>query len=154
MLAPPHCMTLPISSKNDAAATVYPGLAMFSIGAHLFKPDDYAFFHLNMRNGSLFDMMIGAEHVLVQASLLHDKVFLSISARLSAETNLCIGMLLEDMPTCNLYLRVLQRAVRRFHSARMADRRLAVAMALHPRLGACSLLNELGVDMLCKCTHL
>ena len=134
--------------NNDA--TVYPGLAMFSIGAYLFKPDDYAFFHLNMHNGSLFDMMLSSQRVHVQASLLHDKVFLSITAQLSVETNLCIGMLLEETPTCNMHLRVVQRAVRRFHNAKMADRRLAVAMALHPRLGECSLLGGLGSDMLCN----
>jgi len=133
---------------NNADAVVYAGLAMFSIGSHLFKPDDFAFFHTRARSRSFFDMMLGAERVQVEGAVLNSGFYISITVRMSSETTMGIGMLLDAVPMCNVYLRILQRSVRRFYWARKFALRLAIAMAMHPRLGACSLLGELGPDML------
>ena len=127
---------------------VYPALAMFSIGVHLFKPDDFSFFHTPARGRSFFDLMLGAEDVCVEGAVLNAKFYISINVRMTNATTLGMGMLWDDVPMCNVYLRVLQRAIRRFHRARMQARLLAVAMALHPRLGECSLLAKLESDML------
>lgn len=138
-------MTLRI---GHADAAVYPTLEMFSVGAHLFKPDDYQFFHVSARRHSFFDIMLAAERVQVEAAVLDSGFYISITVRMTSETSMGIGMLLDAVPMCNMYLRIIQRAIRRFHRARMSARRLALAMALHPRLGACSLLGELGQDIL------
>jgi len=129
---------------------VFPHLAMFSIGHYLFKPDDFAFFQLNMLGGSLLDMLLRAHRVNVARVLLNDKVFLRVVIEcLTSGDNVDVRMLLSGIQTCNTPLRVLQRAVRRFCWARRSSRRLAVVMALHPRLGRHSLLACVGPDLVC-----
>jgi len=139
------------SLRGDAV--VYTELAMFSIGSHLFKPDDFAFFQLNMRHGKLFDSMLRAEHLHVYRVLIAETVLLVITARMNNATNVIIQMRLRRVSDCNLYLRVLQRAIRRFCWIKKQALQLAVVMALHPRLGASSMLASLGVDMLCCCAR-
>ena len=137
------------SLRGDAV--VYTELAMFSIGSHLFKPDDFTSFHLSMRNGSLFDSLLRAEHLQIYRGLIAGTNFIVITARFAA--NVMIRMRLRMVSDCNMYLRVLQRAIRRFCRIKRQALQLAVVMALHPRLGASSMLASLGVDMLCCCAR-
>jgi len=134
--------------RSGNSVRVFSGLAMFSIGAHLFKPDDFAFFALRMQGKSFFDLMVEAESVSVEAAVLNGKFYMSITMRENDEVSMEIGMLLNDIPMRNRHLRVLQRAVRRFHWVRKCARRLAAAMALHHRLGAACLLGGIGQDLL------
>ena len=127
---------------------VYVDLAMFSIGVHLFKPSDFSFFNSPARGRSFFDLMLGAESIRAEGVTMHNEFYVSIIVRVTSDTTMGMGMLWKDFPTCNRQLRVLQRAIRRFHRTKMANRRLAVGMALHPRLGGCSPLACIGHDML------
>jgi len=129
-------------------AVVYTGLGMFSIGSHLFQPEDFAFFELNMGHGTLFESMLRADHLHVRHVLVGERVFLNIAAHMNDVT---VRILVCGVSVCNVHLRVLQRAIRRFHRAKLEAQRLAIAMALHPRLGEHSLLGMLGRDMLCCC---
>ena len=81
------------------------GLALFSIGSHLFKPDEFAFFQQNMRCSTLFDSMLRAQHLQVYSVSLVGKVFLSITASMTNATNVTIQMLLCGAPVCNVHLR-------------------------------------------------
>lgn len=119
-------------------AVVYTGLGMFSIGSHLFQPEDFAF----------FESILRADHLHVRHVLVGERVFLNIAAHMNDVT---VRILVCGVSVCNVHLRVLQRAIRRFHRAKLEAQRLAIAMALHPRLGEHSLLGMLGRDMLCCC---
>ena len=119
-------------------AVVYTGLGMFSIGSHLFQPEDFAF----------FESMLRAERLHARHVLVGERVFLNIAAHMNDVT---VRILVCGVSVCNVHLRVLQRAIRRFHRAKLEAQRLAIAMALHPRLGEHSLLGMLGRDMLCCC---
>ena len=119
-------------------AVVYTGLGMFSIGSHLFQPEDFAF----------FESMLRADHLHARHVLVGERVFLNIAAHMNDVT---VRILVCGVSVCNVHLRVLQRAIRRFHRAKLEAQRLAIAMALHPRLGEHSLLGMLGRDMLCCC---
>ena len=119
-------------------AVVYTGLGIFSIGSHLFQPEDFAF----------FESMLRADHLHVRHVLVGERVFLNIAAHMNDVT---VRILVCGVSVCNVHLRVLQRAIRRFHRAKLEAQRLAIAMALHPRLGEHSLLGMLGRDMLCCC---
>ena len=145
---PFNCCWYTCQSRMNSV--VFSQLAMFSMGQYLFKPDDFAFFQTHMCAGSLFDMMLQSENVRIHCVMLNDVVFLSVTVmRLTGEVDLGVRMLLRDISICNKHLRIVQRAIRRVHWTRCCSRRLALAMALHPRLGDCSLFGLLGVDIVC-----
>ena len=130
---------------------LYPKLGMFSVGCHLFKPDEYELFHAPMFGKSLFDLMLEAHRVHASGTLLFDntlRINLYVHGSDAVGAGLICLLLPNTSPTCNRSLRVLQRFVRRLHWATVSTRRLAVAMALHSRLGAESPLGGLGEDLL------
>ena len=143
---------LPSTTKQTLDATYYPCLKMMLVEGRLFN---VACPHVEgMCVWDQFLCQPSEAQTGVYFPTVHDYSYLIIATNVHGR-----GLVVYCMTAwwsmvggfrCQLsvFLRRIQRAVKGFISARRQAKRLALAMALHPRLGSHSILQCLPADML------
>ena len=135
----------------EGTVAIYSKLQMFSIGGHLFRPEDFLTF-LSFQNGQcIFSLMLNAMSVSVYGKMMHKQPYICITMHSTGQSEVGVAMRMVELPSFTSKLRIIQRAVRRYYRLKREAISLAVAMASHSRLGAHSGLRSLDGDLLRLC---
>ncbi len=132
---------------------VYMDLYIFSLNGRLYRPPRYFFTETYLLGLSIIHIMLHGHRLIMNRSVYNSVLVYRISCGIQAYF-LEIAAWDHEMQLFSHKLLVVQRAVRAWLARRSAERRLAVVMAAHARLGEASGLGGLGLDLVDACACL
>ena len=133
----------------NANLFVYTESYLFSCNGRLYKTPPYFFMNDHPRMGkTIVDIMLQGHRLSIRRHRIGEStIAYMVSCGVGAHF-MEVTLFDREIQVLTSKVYTLQRGVRAWLARKHAQRRLAVAMALNPRLGASSRLGELGEDLI------
>ncbi len=131
---------------------VYTDSRLFSLQGRLYRPPRYFFIGHYLMGMTIIDIMLYGHRLTIRRDVYNSTLVYRITC------GVCVYFLEiaawdHEMLLITPSVSTLQRALRAWLERKAVERRLAVAMAAHPRLGAGSGLEVLGADLIDLCAR-
>ena len=131
---------------------VYTKARILSLNGRLYRPPAYFFIGRYLMDMTIIDIMLNGHRLLLNKRVFNSTLAYCITCGIRMYF-LEIAAWDHEMLVLTPKVCVLQRLVRARLAQRCAERRLAVAMASHTRLGVGSSLGGLGQDLVDLCAR-